>query len=664
MHLMGRKIRDYVGLHEITILIGMMIATVIACLVEAVIPPFVSPILILCIVGGLLYGPYACAGILIVEAAASHMAETPPIDTAMNFLIFFVVTMLPYRLWYSTDMMKDNRPPVLDSVSNVVKFVFVITTTSLVYSMICNLYMSLVFGPHDLTIMDVTTFFNAMSFSMMAGLSAILILRYFGFRFYTPKLGGTPDGYRRSLDRRWYHICLIIAIVAPAWYLSSAVDVYTFDDTVVETTAACMLILLLMFILIPVEHSSTSEKTTVVWGLKLNTFNGSLMERMIALLLVYGVFVCVATVLGTMAGILSPIFDLTDMQATTFYMSVVLAGFFLPSIAYLWYLEKNVTVPIQTLSVAARNFIDDEYGDSGTEFKRKCMPLTDMDTEIGELASSLVKMTDDIEEYIYDIKSLNSAQEKYRAELDVAQSIQESFIPKNFDSLDGTGLSIAGSMDAARYVGGDFYDFFMVDSDHVGLAIGDVSGKGVPAALFMAVTKSIIESQTRPGLEPSEIMAKVNINLCRNNNENMFVTSWLGILELSTGNLRYCSAGHNPPVIVRADAPPEMVQCKPSLVLGAREGVKYTTFQIDMSVGDSILLYTDGVTEANDGYQGFYGTDRLKAMLDSHRGEPLEDQIKLIRKDIADFTHDVEQFDDITMLMFRYDGKPDRPKTE
>ncbi len=659
MNLMGRKIGDYIGLHEVLIMFAMMVATIIACLVGTVIPPFVSPLLILCIIGGLLYGPYACAGILTVDAVAFCFIGGELEDIVLNLLNIFVITILPYRLWYSTDMAKDNRPPVLDSVSNVVKFVFVITTTSLVYSMICNISTSLAIGPHTLTIMEVTTFFNAMSFSLMAGLSAILILRYFGFRFYTPKFGGTPDGYRRSLDRRWYHVCLIIAIVAPAWYLS-----VTDDCTVIDSTAACMFILLLIFIFIPVEHSSSSEKTTVVWGLRLNTFNGSLMERMIALLLIYGVLVCVATVLGTLAGILSPIFDLSEIQATTFYMSVVLAGFFLPSIAYLWYLERNVTVPIQTLSVAARNFIDDEYGDSGTEFKRKCMPLADMDTEIGELASSLMKMTDDIEEYIYDIKSLNSAQEKYKAELDVAQNIQESFIPRNFDSLDGTGLSIAGSMDAARYVGGDFYDFFMVDSDHVGLAIGDVSGKGVPAALFMAVTKSIIESQTRPGLEPSEIMAKVNINLCRNNNENMFVTSWLGILELSTGSLKYCSAGHNPPVIVRSGAPPEMVQCKPSLVLGAREGVKYATFQIDMSVGDSILLYTDGVTEANDGYQGFYGTDRLKAMLDAHRSEPLEEQIRLIRNDIADFTHGVEQFDDITMLMFRYDGKPDREKTE
>ncbi len=652
IHLRSKRISDYIGLREILIMLAVMIVAVFASIVEMTIPPFVSPILILCIVGGLLYGPYACASLSIVSTVACVLMGSDMEDTALNLLNIIVITMIPYRLWYSTDMAKDNRPPVLDSVSNVVKYVAVIATTSLVYSVICNITMAVALGPHDLSITDVTTFFNAMSFSMMIGLSAILILRYFGFRFYTPKFGGTPDGYRRSLDRRWFYIFLVIAIVAPTWYLIT-VD----DQSVILIVAACTYLLLLMFLAIPVEHSTSTEKTKIVWGLRVNTFNASLIERMIALLLIYGVAVCAATVIGTMVGILSPIFGLTESQATTFYMSVVLAGFFLPSIAFLWYLERNVTVPIQTMSSAARNFIDDEYGDSGVEFKRRCMPITDKDTEVGELAKSLTKMTDDIEEYIYDIKSLNSAQEKYKAELDVAQNIQESFIPTNFDSLDGTGLSVAGSMDAARYVGGDFYDFFMIDADHVGLAIGDVSGKGVPAALFMAVTKSIIESQSRPGLEPSEIMAKVNINLCRNNDENMFVTSWLGIVELSTGNLRYSSAGHNPPVLVRADAPAEMVVCKPSLVLGAKEGVQYTTFEIDMSVGDSILLYTDGVTEANDGYQEFYGMERLKAMLNAHKGEPLEDQVRLIRQDIAEFTHHAEQFDDITMLLFRYNGK-------
>ncbi len=654
MHLMGRKIGDYIGLHEILIMLGMMVAAVCATVIEIAIPPFISPILILCIIGGLLYGPYACASLSIVGLASCIMAEVPLEDTALNILNIIVITMTPYRLWYSTDMIKDDRPPVLDSVSNVMKYVFVICTTSLVYSIVCDITTSVALGPHDLSIMDITTFFNAMSFSMMIGLSAILILRYFGFKFYTPKFGGTPDGYRRSLDRRWFYIFLLTAFIAPVWYLS-----VNKDPSIIPSATVCTYLLLLMFLVIPVEHSTSTEKTKIVWGLRVNTFNASLIERMIALLLIYGVAVCGATVVGSLAGILTPIFDLTESQAATFYMSVVLAGFFLPSIAFLWYLEKNVTVPIQTMSSAARNFIDDEYGDSSLEFKRRCMPITEKDTEVGELAKSLTKMTDDIEEYIYDIKSLNSAQEKYKAELDVAQNIQESFIPRNFDSLDGTGLSIAGSMDAARYVGGDFYDFFMIDTDHVGLAIGDVSGKGVPAALFMAVTKSIIESQTRPGLEPSEIMAKANINLCRNNDENMFVTSWLGIIELSTGSLKYCSAGHNPPVLIRADAPAEMLECKPALVLGAREGVRYTTFGIDLSVGDSVMLYTDGVTEANDGYQEFYGTDRLKAMLDAHKGEPVEEQVKLIRQDIADFTHHAEQFDDITMLLFRYDGKPD-----
>lgn len=658
MHLMNRKVSDYVGYHEVLITLFVMVVAVCTCIIESLIPSYIPSVMAICIVTGLLCGPYACIGINIVNIVYDCLTGVGLTGIVLDTVNISLISYIPYRLWYSTDMTKDDRPPVLDSVNNVVKFVVVVLISAVLYAVMCNVSDSVKYGTHSVEIMDVTTFFNAMSLSMMLGLSGILILRYFGFRFYTPKFGGTPDDFRRRIDRRWYHICLLIAIVAPISYLTYRPEVDS-----IFTTAACLYILLGMFLLIPIEHSTASEKTKMVWGFRVNTFNSSLIERMIAILLIYGMAVCTATVIGTRVGILSPLFGLTDAQATTFYMSVVLVGFFLPSLAFLWYLERNVTVPIETMSSAARNFIDDEYGDSGIEFKRLCSPLTDNDTEIGELARSLTKMTDDIEEYIYDIKSLNSVQEKYKAELDVAQNIQESFIPRNFESLDGTGLSIAGSMDAARYVGGDFYDFFAIDTDHIGLVIGDVSGKGVPAALFMAVTKSIIESQSRPGLQPSEIMAKVNINLCRNNDENMFVTSWLGIMELSTGNLRYCNAGHNPPVSIRTEEPVSLVQCKPSLVLGAREGVQYTTYELDMSVGDCILLYTDGVTEANDGYQGFYGTERLMKLLDEHRGEPLDEQIATVRKDIADFTHDAEQFDDVTMLMFRYDGKPkDREK--
>lgn len=646
-----RDVKELFGYREVFMLLGLMIAATIMCILENGLPQYIMPGMALSILAGLLYGPYACVALNIINLIFNLLNGCSLGYCVIDSLTVLFLTYIPYRLWYSIGMEQDNRPPVLDSVRNVVKFVAIVVISSAIYAVMYNIEDSVIKGEHMVDVMDVATFFNAMSFSLMLGMAVILMLRYLGIMFYIPKRGGTPDGYRRTIDSRWYYICLLFGIVAPPSFL------YGKDAMTIDMTAACMYILMLMFVMVPIEHSVTYEKTKERWGFKFNTFNGNLIERMIAMFLIYGVFVCVITTLAARFEILTPIFDMDEDRSVTFYMSLILTGFFIPAIVFLWYMERNVTKPIEVMSTASKNFIDDEYGDAGTEFKRKCEPFVKIDTEIGELASSLIKMTDDIGDYIGDIKSLNSFQEKYRAELNVAQNIQESFVPMNFDSMDGSGVSIAGSMDAARYVGGDFYDFFMIDTDHVGLAIGDVSGKGVPAALFMAVTKSLLESHAHPGLEPSEIMAKVNINLCRNNDENMFVTSWFGILELSTGKLRFTSAGHNPPILVRSGSEPELLNCAPALVLGAREGIKYQTYEMDMSIGDRILLYTDGVTEANDDFHGFYGMERLMSLMAKCSNMAPADEISTIKRDISEFTKGAEQFDDITMLLFRYEGK-------
>lgn len=215
-------------------------------------------------------------------------------------------------------------------------------------------------------------------------------------------------------------------------------------------------------------------------------------------------------------------------------------------------------------------------------------------------------------------------------------------------------------MDAARFVGGDLYDFFAVDDDHMAFMIGDVSGKGVPAALFMVVTKASIEGHAHPGSSPGEIIGKANANLCRGNDECMFVTSWLGILEMSTGRLQFTNAGHNPPIMIRHGGEPELLSTKPNLVLGAREEAPFSTFETLMHPGDVILLYTDGTTEANDHYREFYGLERLMAKAGESAGMHPMDAIVMIRDDIGEFTKGTEQYDDITLLMVRYDGS-DKP---
>lgn len=208
----------------------------------------------------------------------------------------------------------------------------------------------------------------------------------------------------------------------------------------------------------------------------------------------------------------------------------------------------------------------------------------------------------------------------------------------------------------AKYVGGDLYDFFMVDGTHLAVVVADVSGKGVPAAMFMAVTKALLEECARPGSGPEEVLSRVNTDICRNNDENMFVTCWLGIMDLSTGKVDFCNAGHSPPIVVRSGGGTEFLRTRPNMVLGAMDGIGYRRESAELRPGDRIVLYTDGVTEANSDYHGFYGEERLAEKAAECAHMDVDSEVSAIVDDVIAFTGDAEQFDDITLFIAEYVG--------
>jgi sigma-B regulation protein RsbU (phosphoserine phosphatase) len=182
-------------------------------------------------------------------------------------------------------------------------------------------------------------------------------------------------------------------------------------------------------------------------------------------------------------------------------------------------------------------------------------------------------------------------------------------------------FDIYATMQPAKEVGGDFYDFFLIDSDHLALVIADVSGKGVPAALFMVIAKTLIKNQTLAGMEPADVFTAVNTQLCENNDAGMFVTGWMGILEISTGRFTYANAGHNPPLIRKKDGEYEYLKARAGLVLAGMEGIRYRQYEIMLEPGDGLYLYTDGVTEATNEENTLYGEDRLRDILNRHKDD-------------------------------------------
>ena len=251
--------------------------------------------------------------------------------------------------------------------------------------------------------------------------------------------------------------------------------------------------------------------------------------------------------------------------------------------------------------------------------------------------------------------SENSA--RMETELRMATQIQEGMLPNIYPPFpERREFDIYGTMNPAREVGGDFYDFFLVDEDNLALVVADVSGKGVPAALFMMAAKIILANNAMMGLSPAQVLAATNSSVCASNPEEMFITVWFGILEISTGRLTAANAGHEYPVLKQGDRF-ELFKDRHGLVLGAMDGVKYKEYTIQLSPGDKIFLYSDGVPEATDSNNKLFGTDRMLEALNQRPESPARNILADVQEAVDEFVGTAEQFDDLTMLCLEYRGK-------
>lgn len=323
-------------------------------------------------------------------------------------------------------------------------------------------------------------------------------------------------------------------------------------------------------------------------------------------------------------------------------------------------MNRNVITPVKKIALSAGEFVSRQDGRiDPTELSYRAVEVHTGD-EIEILAESLREMTDEIKAYMENLRKVTAEKERIGAELDVAAQIQANMLPCIFPAFpDVPQIDIFAMMDPAKEVGGDFYDFFAVDQDHIAIVIADVSGKGVPAALFMVIAKTLIKNHAQAGEAPEEIFANVNRQLCENNEASLFVTAWMGILEISTGSFTYINAGHNSPIVKRRDGQFHYLKGKIGFVLAGMDGIAYSQETLVFQPGDMLYLYTDGVTEATDTSDGLYGEDRLLERLRECGDHPLSEILENIRKDIDGFAKGAPQFDDITMLVMRL-----RPKEE
>lgn len=317
------------------------------------------------------------------------------------------------------------------------------------------------------------------------------------------------------------------------------------------------------------------------------------------------------------------------------------------------YLHLVLLKPVKTITEEASRFAQEN---TAAETKL-CTSIKNND-EIGVLAASLDQMEERIVHYVDDLTKITAEKERISTELSLAAKIQANMLPNIFPAFPGRReFDIFASMDPAKEVGGDFYDYFLIDDDHLCLVMADVSGKGVPAALFMMASKIVLSNFAKMGNSPAAVLQAANDAICSNNKEQMFVTVWLGILEISTGRLTAANAGHESPCLKLPNSRFVLYKDKHGVAVGTMEGMRYRDYEVHLSPGSKLFLYTDGVPEAINRDQQLFGSDRLLAALNEQPQTAPEQILKNVRRSVDDFVQEAEQFDDLTMLCLEYRGK-------
>ena len=588
---------------------------------------------------GLMFGPMGALGFalgtLVGELAEGIGLPAPFID----FIITFFISVLTYRLWYTTFNRGKKDTPRFNSTYNIIKFLSITILISIVYfsflvisfSLFHNLNYSYSISDVDF---NVPYMLNIITFTIIFGLLLISSFNILKIPLQTPKK-------RISKININQNYLLAILLICTSYFL--------FKELIMNIKSVRHFFIFVTIITSILLYLNTFDVTV-----EPTNDNYSIIEEMILVFLAIITLTIVLNFNYFNILILSYVPKIDPSYQILIILSFTSVFILLVSLIYIRFVEKTITNPLYDMINTADNYFKTK---NKVESVYKLKKYITNDDSIGLLANSFVTLYDKIRTNLNQLQVTTSEKEKFKTEFDVASQIQSNMLPKNFDELaDNESFEIYAYMKPASEVGGDFYDYFKIDEDHVYFVIGDVSGKGIPSTLFMVKTMYLIENHAKFNEDLSQVLEKVNNLAYERNDEELFVTIWLGKLNFKTGKLSYVNAGHNQPLVKHDSNNFEYLKTHPNLVIGGIEDIQYNEHEINLNAGDMIFLYTDGVTEANDNYNGFYGENRLKETINNNKNKKLNDIINEITEDIDKFCNNSEQYDDITMLIIKYNG--------
>ena len=609
----------------------------------------VRPANMIPVVFGIMWGPAGAWGIAIANAITDIISGSGFHIWFPGFLINFFYAYLPYKMWYSMDFGRGYvEKPRLRSVNDILRFIFIVFIDSLITTVLLSMLFEYL-GFQTYGSSGLLLFFNNFDFAVVLGIPVLLL-----WSSRRKAVFWVPDGSEKREGSFIPTVCDIlifgIAVFGMIYYLLSRFAGTQIPVRIEFVLLVICLIIQGLYILKPFSHYQSMT-------FKVNIRTMSIRAKVVLGFLLITIF-CVLLVGVTSYFGQANVLERKELWEYIYaVVGISLNVLFVVSIIFLNFIEKNITIPVEVLAeevdeFAGRDHLEDVK--SGGDFNRERQKIHTGD-EIEGLSESFGHMMDDITSYVDNLVSVTAEKERIGAELSLATRIQADMLPNVFPAFpERPEFDIFATMTPAKEVGGDFYDFFLVDDDHICMVMADVSGKGVPAALFMMASKIMLANNAMLGKSPAQILADTNMAICANNREEMFVTVWLGILEISTGKLTAANAGHEYPAIRYSDGSFELYKDKHGFVIGGMEGVKYKEYELTLTPGSKIFVYTDGVAEATNAENELFGTERMIEALNKDAAAHPETVLENVRNAVDGFVKEAEQFDDLTMLCMEY----------
>ncbi|WP_298523047.1 PP2C family protein-serine/threonine phosphatase [uncultured Methanobrevibacter sp.] len=575
----------------------------------------------------LILGPFAILGFALMEFI--YLMISHPESILLNLLIvfiFFISNFTIWKLWYSFMNKNGLESPNFPGLYNLIKLFIIFS----LYSIMIFIFFD--FFSEEVINYEFKFDFISTIFSFFIVIISTYIINYFEIPMYIPRIQ-----FKQFLPKKIYPIFLIL------FFTIGLLQTF-FLDFNYGILMLVITVFLIIYLLKPYDGD--------IFKIKHNTVPNVFSKVNISIVLIILIISSISVIMDYILG-LGYSESYLNIARTTLFLFIIIS---IPLVFYLYYLEKNVTEPLNKLSEVITEGITtiEDHSKHGERLEK-----IKVNNEIRVLIDSLRDMEYDVVKHVQNLRKVTSEKERYETELKLASDIQNSMVPKDFEefhdefSENRDKFELWGIMKAARQVGGDFYDYFQIDEDNIGFVIGDVSGKGISAALIMVKAMTLIQDYTKQYNDLSKAFYKTNNDLYEENVDDHFVTCWLGKINMKSNELSFVNAGHNSPLIKLNNNDFEYVNIKSELVLAAMKDMDYKTHVIPFKKGDTIFLYTDGVTEANEGYKEFYGQERLKNIINKHKNDNVNDIIDAIEEDIKEFCNYEEQFDDTTMFIIR-----------